>query len=120
MGNTHRSRTLGIQIHLLLEHPYYTSGQIMRGVAFFDTVENLANCALYLTVEGSLVSDVGVEKCLWNEGSSLNRRRYFGLNNFYREQFILNNFDQNKLGPGAYAWPFSLDLSTNLPGPSLD
>lgn len=63
---------------------------------------------------------VGVEKCLWNEGSSLNRRRYSGLNHFFREEFVLNNFDQNKLGPGGYAWPFSLELSANLPGINIE
>lgn len=54
MGNSHRSGTPGIQLYLQLEYPFYVSGQIMRGVVFLSTAENLVGCALYLTVEGTL------------------------------------------------------------------
>lgn len=53
MGNSHRSVTLSTQLHIQLEYPYYTSGQLMRGVVFLNTTENLVDAALYLTVEGS-------------------------------------------------------------------
>ena len=58
----------------------------------------------------------GEEWCRWHEGSSKNGVRYTGNDKFYQVEYPLCQFKGQELKKGRHAFPFSIELSENIPG----
>lgn len=88
---------------------FYNSGSNIEGVVFVHAMDNFQFDALYIRIEGD-------EYCEWFEGSSKNRRKYVGNENFYAIEHLLTRFNNSTLQQGKYVYPFSIELSENIPG----
>ena len=50
----------------------------------------------------------GDEWCQWFEGSSKNRQKHTGSQNFYAVEHLLEKYEKSHLETGSYAYPFSI------------
>jgi hypothetical protein len=108
MGNS-STRDTDLLIYIETEKSFYNSGSNIDGVVFVEAKRNFAFDALLVRVEGD-------EWCQWFEGSSKNRQKHTGSQNFYAVEHLLEKYDKTTLQAGSYAYPFSIELSENIPG----